>query len=47
MGPGHAEDIDEVRDLHGDKYDSHIKNMVDSLKNNRKFQDILTKRVGR
>lgn len=34
-------DIDEIRKLYGDKYDSHIKDMVDSLENNRKFQAML------
>ncbi|MFB8177634.1 hypothetical protein ACFC8N_16515 [Streptomyces sp. NPDC055966] len=37
-------DIDEIRDLHGDKYDTHIKDKVDSLKNNKKFQAMLTKK---
>ncbi|GEK04039.1 RHS repeat-associated core domain-containing protein [Streptomyces sp. ATE26] len=37
-------DIDEIRELYGDKYDSHIKDMVDSLKNNRKFQAMLEKK---
>ncbi|WP_406384088.1 DUF6531 domain-containing protein [Streptomyces sp. NBC_00117] len=34
-------DIDEIRKLYGDKYDTHIKDMVDSLDNNRKFQAML------
>ncbi|MGV9427244.1 DUF6531 domain-containing protein [Streptomyces sp. NPDC003656] len=34
-------DIDEIRELYGDKYDTHIKDMIDSLKNNRKFQAML------
>ncbi|MFD6985205.1 hypothetical protein ACFWAX_31585, partial [Streptomyces sp. NPDC059956] len=37
-------DIDEIRDLYGDKYDTHIADMVESLKANKKFQDMLTKR---
>lgn len=37
-------DIDEIRELYGDKYDTHIKDMVDSLKNNRKFQAMLEKK---
>ncbi|MFF7755059.1 DUF6531 domain-containing protein [Streptomyces sp. NPDC007971] len=37
-------DIDEIRELYGDKYDTHIKDMVDSLKNNKKFQAMLTKK---
>ncbi|MFS4097628.1 RHS repeat-associated core domain-containing protein [Streptomyces sp. AF1A] len=28
-------DIDQIRELYGDKYDTHIKDMIDSLKNNR------------
>ncbi|GAQ57514.1 DUF6531 domain-containing protein [Streptomyces acidiscabies] len=35
-------DIDEIRELYGDKYDTHIKDMVDSLASNRKFQAVLT-----
>ncbi|MEU1539025.1 RHS repeat-associated core domain-containing protein [Actinacidiphila glaucinigra] len=34
-------DIDEIRRLHGTKYDAAIKEMVDSLPNNRKFQKYL------
>ncbi|MEU1087685.1 DUF6531 domain-containing protein [Streptomyces sp. NPDC005576] len=34
-------DIDEIRALYGDKYDTHIKDMVDSLQHNRKFQAML------
>ncbi|MEV6055851.1 hypothetical protein [Streptomyces sp. NPDC052107] len=37
-------DIDEIRELYGDKYDTYIKDMVDSLKNNKKFQAMLTKK---
>lgn len=37
-------DIDEIRDLYGTKYDTHIADMVESLKDNRKFQAMLTKR---
>jgi RHS repeat-associated protein len=34
-------DIDEIRRVHGTKYDAAIKEMVDSLPNNRKFQKYL------
>lgn len=34
-------DIDEIRRKHGTKYDAAIKEMVDSLPNNRKFQKYL------
>ncbi|QLJ02876.1 RHS repeat protein [Streptomyces sp. NEAU-sy36] len=37
-------DIDEIRELYGNKYDTHIKDMVDSLKSNRKFQAMLDKK---
>jgi RHS repeat-associated protein len=37
-------DIDEVRAKYGDKYDKHIEDMVESLKNNRKFQAMLERR---
>ncbi|WP_225805340.1 DUF6531 domain-containing protein, partial [Streptomyces sp. NK15101] len=37
-------DIDEVRAKYGDKYDKHIADMVESLKNNRKFQAMLERR---
>jgi RHS repeat-associated protein len=37
-------DIDEIRELYGDKYDKHIKDMVGSLENNRKFQAMLEKK---
>ncbi|MFE0178942.1 hypothetical protein ACFWZ2_42220 [Streptomyces sp. NPDC059002] len=37
-------DIDDIRAQYGSKYDSHITDMVDSLKNNGKFQAMLTKR---
>ncbi|WP_282206666.1 RHS repeat-associated core domain-containing protein [Kitasatospora fiedleri] len=34
-------DIDEIRRVHGTKYDAAIKDMVDSLPGNRKFQKYL------
>ncbi|MFJ3164386.1 RHS repeat-associated core domain-containing protein [Streptomyces kanasensis] len=37
-------DIDEVRKKFGTKYDQHIKDMIDSLQNNRKFQKLLEKK---
>ncbi|MFJ6635905.1 hypothetical protein ACIQMR_31585 [Streptomyces sp. NPDC091376] len=37
-------DIDEIRELYGSKYDTHIADMIDSLQHNRKFQAMLTKR---
>ncbi|WP_313896659.1 RHS repeat-associated core domain-containing protein [Streptomyces sp. GC420] len=37
-------DIDEIRELYGDKYDTHIADMIESLKHNRKFQAMLEKR---
>ncbi|MGW6848562.1 RHS repeat-associated core domain-containing protein [Streptomyces virginiae] len=37
-------DIDEIRELYGDKYDTHIADMVESLKVNKKFQKMLEKR---
>ncbi|MCQ6555491.1 hypothetical protein NPS70_20155 [Streptomyces sp. C10-9-1] len=37
-------DIDEIRENFGDKYDTHIKDMIDSLQNNGKFQKMLEKR---
>ncbi len=37
-------DIDEIRELYGNKYDTHIKDMVASLENNRKFQAMLEKK---
>ncbi|WP_327190863.1 DUF6531 domain-containing protein [Streptomyces xinghaiensis] len=37
-------DIDEIRTLYGNKYDTHIADMIDSLQHNRKFQAMLTKR---
>ncbi|MER5310765.1 DUF6531 domain-containing protein, partial [Streptomyces sp. NPDC002773] len=37
-------DIDEVRAKYGDKYDQHIADMVQSLKDNRKFQAMLESR---
>ncbi|MEU6170095.1 DUF6531 domain-containing protein [Streptomyces tanashiensis] len=37
-------DIDEVRAKYGDKYDKHIADMVESLKDNRKFQAMLERR---
>ncbi|MEV5441023.1 hypothetical protein AB0N23_00445 [Streptomyces sp. NPDC052644] len=37
-------DIDEIRQNFGTKYDQHIKDMIDSLQNNRKFQKMLEKR---
>lgn len=36
-------DIDEIRDLYGDKYDTHIADMITSLQHNRKFQAMLEK----
>ncbi|MBM7168905.1 hypothetical protein JQK87_10850 [Streptomyces sp. G44] len=37
-------DIDDIRSRYGSKYDGHIADMVASLKNNTKFQAMLTKR---
>ncbi len=37
-------DIDETRKKFGTKYDQHIKDMIDSLKSNRKFQKLLEKK---
>ncbi|WP_330294324.1 hypothetical protein [Streptomyces sp. NBC_00503] len=36
-------DINEIRDLYGDKYDTHIADMVESLKVNKKIQAMLTR----
>ena len=37
-------DIDEIRALYGTEYDTHIADMVGSLKDNKTFQAMLTKR---
>ncbi|GGQ01984.1 RHS repeat-associated core domain-containing protein [Streptomyces roseolilacinus] len=37
-------DIDEIRANFGTKYDQHIKDMIESLQHNRKFQKMLQKR---
>ncbi|MFE7597461.1 DUF6531 domain-containing protein [Streptomyces sp. NPDC057494] len=37
-------DINEIRELYGDKYDTHIADMIDSLQHNRKFQKMLEER---
>ncbi|WP_328718041.1 hypothetical protein OHT52_00360 [Streptomyces sp. NBC_00247] len=34
-------DIDEIRALYGDKYDTHVKDMADSPRHNREFQAML------
>lgn len=35
-------DIDDIRALHGDKYDQHIADMVASMKDNPGLQKMLT-----
>ncbi|MGW5679971.1 hypothetical protein ACWEV4_33695 [Streptomyces sp. NPDC003860] len=37
-------DIDDIKHKFPGKYDDHIRDMVLSLRNNKNFQDVLTKR---